>query len=343
MRRDLELGDPLGEELGERLLGELGTGTQHDRGRDRFAQPLVGHAEHGGFGDVGVLVDRRFDLGAVDVLAAAQHHVLGAVDDEHVARPRRCGAMSPVWNQPSRMASAVASVSVEVALDHDGAANAELTDGVGPGSSTLPSSSSRRPSSDRHDAPARRRLGGVELGGVGGDDAAGFGEAVAGRGHAVRERLVDLVDEVGLDRCAAASIDLSDEVSRIIQSGCSSISRLMVGTPEKLVTLSRSMSSSARAGIPLVHEHDRSARERARLQQAVVGGDVEQRRREPGRPATGRGVAAGAAGAGRAPAAIALRSAIAATIVMNTMFITLCTEPRWVIWAPFGKPVVPDV
>ncbi len=36
------------------------------------------------------------------------------------------------------------------------------------------------------------------------------------------------------------------EVSRVDQSGCISISRLIVGTPEKLVTPSRSISSSAR-------------------------------------------------------------------------------------------------
>src|SRR3954452_15792196 len=37
-------------------------------------------------------------------------------------------------------------------------------------------------------------------------------------------------------------------VSRVAQSGCESSSRLIVGTPEKLVTRSRSMSSNARAG-----------------------------------------------------------------------------------------------
>ena len=38
----------------------------------------------------------------------------------------------------------------------------------------------------------------------------------------------------------------SVDVSRVDQSGCINISRLIVGTPEKLVTPSRSISSSAR-------------------------------------------------------------------------------------------------
>jgi hypothetical protein len=55
-----------------------------------------------------VLVEHLLDLARVDVVAAADDQVLLAVDDEEVAvlvDP----AMSPVWNQPSRIASAVAS------------------------------------------------------------------------------------------------------------------------------------------------------------------------------------------------------------------------------------------
>ena len=53
----------------------------HDRCRDLLAQPIMGHAEHRGLVHVRMLVQRSFDLCAVDVLAAAQHHVLGAVLD----------------------------------------------------------------------------------------------------------------------------------------------------------------------------------------------------------------------------------------------------------------------
>jgi hypothetical protein len=49
------------------------------------------------------------------------------------------------------------------------------------------------------------------------------------------------------------------------------------------------------------------------------------------------------AGSSTSPAATAFASAVAVAVPMNTRFITLCTEPRWVSCAPFGKPVVPDV
>ena len=51
----------------------------------------------------------------------------------------------------------------------------------------------------------------------------------------------------------------------------------------------------------------------------------------------------GAAGGSTSPAATALPSATAVAVPMNTRFIRLCTEPRWVSWAPFGNPVVPEV
>ncbi len=46
-----------------------------------LAEALVGDAEHGGLVHAGVLVDGGLDLGAVDVLAGAQDHVLGPVLD----------------------------------------------------------------------------------------------------------------------------------------------------------------------------------------------------------------------------------------------------------------------
>ena len=58
-------------------------GFEHDHRGDFFAETVVGHAEHDGFDDVVVVIDRGLDLAAVHVLAAADHHVLGAVDDEH--------------------------------------------------------------------------------------------------------------------------------------------------------------------------------------------------------------------------------------------------------------------
>ena len=49
--------------------------------RDLLAHRRVGQADHRAVRDVGVLEDRRFDDHRVDVLAAADDHVLRAVDD----------------------------------------------------------------------------------------------------------------------------------------------------------------------------------------------------------------------------------------------------------------------
>ena len=79
-----------------------------------------------------------------------------------------------------------------------------------------------------------------------------------------------------------------------------------------------------------------------RVQQAVAGCHVEQRSR--GHEHALRQVPPGGFSGGvMSPAAMALASASTVAIAMYTRFITLCTEPRWVSWAPLGNPVVPDV
>src|SRR4051812_47432316 len=67
--------------LGARLLPWL----QHDGRRDLLAHRLVGHADHRRLGDRRVLVQDLLDLARIDVVAAADDHVLLAVDDEEVA------------------------------------------------------------------------------------------------------------------------------------------------------------------------------------------------------------------------------------------------------------------
>ena len=57
----------------------------------------------------------------------------------------------------------------------------------------------------------------------------------------------------------------------------------------------------------------------------------------------GSGGAAPGSGAGRSPAAIALASARAVAMAQNARCMMFVIDPRWVSWAPFGKPVVPDV
>src|SRR4051794_26854602 len=65
----LEPGEVLAHVRLERLDGEGRAGARHHRGRDLFAQSLVGYPEHRGLVHVGVFVEGGLDLGAVDVLA----------------------------------------------------------------------------------------------------------------------------------------------------------------------------------------------------------------------------------------------------------------------------------
>src|SRR5262245_49867850 len=84
-RGDLEHSQPFGHVLAHRLGVEVAPFPQPDDGSDLFAERWMGDADHGGVGDVGVLEQRRLHFGGVDVLAAADHHVLQAVDDVHEA------------------------------------------------------------------------------------------------------------------------------------------------------------------------------------------------------------------------------------------------------------------
>ncbi len=67
--------------LREFLLGGVHAGLEvHDRA-GFLAQRVVRDRDDGGVHDGRMLVERVLDLDAVDVLAAADQHVLGAVDD----------------------------------------------------------------------------------------------------------------------------------------------------------------------------------------------------------------------------------------------------------------------
>src|SRR6056297_2033771 len=81
--RHLEAGETFADELLELVDGQRLAGTHHHVTRHLLAQAFVGDAVHSGFVHGGVFVDGRFDLGGVDVLAAAQHHVLRPVADVH--------------------------------------------------------------------------------------------------------------------------------------------------------------------------------------------------------------------------------------------------------------------
>ena len=163
---------------------------------------IVGHTEHGHLGDARMLVDRRLHLGAVHVLTTAQDHVLGPVDDEHEPVVVDVGDVAGV--EPSvRDALGRGLGAVEVALDDDRAAHAQLARTAG--GHLVARLVDEFPVERRHDPPARQRLRDVRAPGVGGDDAVRLGQAVARARHTAGERLVDLVDEVGLQRSAAAT------------------------------------------------------------------------------------------------------------------------------------------
>ena len=65
----------------ELVGGDAGTRHQRDHGADLLAEDVVRHADDRGVDDIRVLEQHGLDLGAVDVLAAADHDVLGAVED----------------------------------------------------------------------------------------------------------------------------------------------------------------------------------------------------------------------------------------------------------------------
>src|SRR5918993_6022697 len=107
----------------------------------------------------------------------------------------------------------------------------------------------------------------------------------------------------------------SDDVSRVSQSGWAMSSRFIVGTPEKLVTPSRSISSSARAGFHLYV--------RTILPPVSVHGCRRQLQAVTWNSGVGAmytaisGAGRGSAGAATSPAAIALGSADAVGKAQN--------------------------
>ncbi len=58
---------------------------------------------------------------------------------------------------------------------------------------------------------------------------------------------------------------------------------------------------------------------------------------------TGSGGFSGGGGFSMPLASFSLAMATAPAICMKAMCMRLWTDPRWVSWAPFGKPVVPEV
>ena len=83
--RDLVVGDAAAAELPQRVGVDVGARSQPDPRHQLLAVAVVGHADHLDVLDVGVGVEELLDLPRVDVLAAADDHVLDPPDDVHVA------------------------------------------------------------------------------------------------------------------------------------------------------------------------------------------------------------------------------------------------------------------
>src|SRR5919108_5372714 len=79
--RHLEGCESLRDVIPEVLLGDLASRNALDDGTDLFAEHPMWDPDDGGFADGRMLVEHTLDLDRVHVLAAANHHVLRAVDD----------------------------------------------------------------------------------------------------------------------------------------------------------------------------------------------------------------------------------------------------------------------
>src|SRR6266498_3159839 len=82
--RDLEQRDLAAAEFLQLVLVELGALLEDDPGADRLAVALVGDADHLHVLDRRMRVQELLDLARVDVLAAADDHVLDSADDVDV-------------------------------------------------------------------------------------------------------------------------------------------------------------------------------------------------------------------------------------------------------------------
>ena len=90
LRRQLDLGELASQELEQLRRRRRLALLQLHEGLRRFAAILVGNADHGHLGDRAVRVERILDPPRIDLEARGVDHVLDAVDDEDVSRPRPC-------------------------------------------------------------------------------------------------------------------------------------------------------------------------------------------------------------------------------------------------------------
>ena len=97
--------------------GKGGSGLEHHGDANLFPQPGIGHAKDAAFGHFGDAENAGLDLGAIDVLTAAQDHVLLAIDniDKAVAiDPSNITGLEPAIDD--RTGRGIGAV--DIALDH---------------------------------------------------------------------------------------------------------------------------------------------------------------------------------------------------------------------------------
>ena len=110
LARALVRGQQPRDVVGELALARPLVALDDDPGDDPLAEVVVGLAGHRRLGDAGVLDQRVLDLARADLVAAALDQVgRAAARRSGCSRPPTRVATSPVANQPSRIASSVAS------------------------------------------------------------------------------------------------------------------------------------------------------------------------------------------------------------------------------------------
>src|SRR5262245_20523204 len=195
--RHLEGGEARGHVGAELLLRDARAGLHRDDRADLLAEHAVRDPDHGGIHHRRVVVERALDLDAVHVLAAADHHVLGAVHDVDEALVVEAAEVAGA--QPARDEGLGGRLGLApVALHHVRSLDPDLADLAGrkrPAARVVRSHHLHL--AHRHRSTHAVGLALVVGGAVEGGDRRGLGEAVAVAGRPGREHRPDAAHELG--------------------------------------------------------------------------------------------------------------------------------------------------
>ena len=172
------LAQPVGEEAAQRVQRKAGSARfQRHIGLGRLAAIGVGDADDDAFGDIGVLVDRLFDLRRIDVEAARQDHVLAAVHKREIAaiiHPAHVAGQEPAIGE----GSGVLRRAVPVAGEDVGPADRDLAH-LADGAFARRCVGVHDPHLDTRQGQADEARAAWRIGGDGGAGGAGLGHAPA--------------------------------------------------------------------------------------------------------------------------------------------------------------------